>query len=54
MTLYDEMIYREQRGFSEGKLEAKKEDAKAMKLENISLEIISKVTGLSMDELEKL
>ena len=54
MTLYDEMIYREQRGFCEGKLEAKKEDAKAMKLENISLEIISKVTGLSMDELEKL
>ena len=37
-----------------GEINKEKEIAKKLKQENISLEIISKTTGLSIDEIEKL
>ena len=41
-------------GYNLGEINKEKEIAKKLKQENISLEIISKTTGLSIDEIEKL
>ena len=54
------MILRRERedGFDEGKLEGIKEGqismAKSMKKENIDIELIKKITGLTIDKIEKL
>lgn len=54
MTLYDEMKYREQRGFEDGRQEGKLEDAKNMKADSVPIELIKKYTGLTKEEIEKL
>ena len=41
-------------GLSQGAREAKIETAKSMKLENMSISMISHFTGLSPEEIEKL
>ena len=41
-------------GLEQGHLEAKTEDALAMKKRGIELKIISEITGLSIEEIEKL
>ncbi|MEE1290732.1 MAG: hypothetical protein UHW86_06825, partial [Spirochaetota bacterium] len=41
-------------GLSQGAREAKLETAKSMKLENMSISMISHFTGLTPDEIEKL
>ena len=41
-------------GEAKGKAESKTEIAKNMLKENINIELISKVTGLSLEEIEKL
>lgn len=38
----------------EGKLEGKQEDAQKMLAEGLSVELISRITGLSLQEIEKL
>ena len=53
------MLRREREdGFDEGKLEGIKEGqismAKSMKKENIDIELIKKITGLTIDEIKKL
>ena len=53
------MLRREREdGFDEGKLEGIKEGqismAKSMKKENIDIELIKKITGLTIDEIENL
>ncbi|MBR2317806.1 MAG: hypothetical protein IKA37_07500, partial [Spirochaetales bacterium] len=44
----------EERGISMGVQQAKLETAKSMKLENMSISMISHFTGLTPDEIEKL
>ena len=44
----------EERGISMGVQQAKLETAKIMLLKNISFEIISECTGLSVEEIEQL
>ena len=41
-------------GIAEGKAKGKTEIAKNMLKENVNIELISKVTGLSLEEIEKL
>lgn len=48
----DKRIFR--RGKKEGKIEGKREDAKAMIKENIPIDIIMKVTKLTKKEIDKL
>ena len=43
-----------EKGQKLGEINEKKEIAKKLKQENVSLEIISKTTGLSIDEIKKL
>ena len=40
--------------FEKGKLEGKREIAKELKRNNVSMDIISKSTGLTIEEIEKL
>ena len=62
MTLADEMIIEKRiehelgvkEGITQGITQGKLEDAKNMKLMNLPLDVILKVTGLSRDEIEKL
>ena len=44
----------EQIGLEKGKIEGKIEDARLMKKEGLSVDIISRVTGLSIQDIEKL
>ena len=57
IDLYDKQIMIEEK-IKEGKLEGLKEGqismAKSMKKENIDIEIIKRITGLTIDEIEKL
>jgi len=48
------MITAEKRGKAEGKAEGKLEIARSMLVEDISLELTSKITGLSLKELKAL
>ena len=41
-------------GLKQGEINEKKEIAKKLKQDNMSLDYISKITGLSIDEIEKL
>lgn len=41
-------------GIAEGEAKCKTEIAKNMLKENVNIELISKVTGLSLEEIEKL
>ena len=41
-------------GIAEGEAKGKTEIAKNMLKENVNIELISKVTGLSLEEIEKL
>lgn len=43
-----------EQGLEQGHLEAKIEDALAMKKEGIAVELVARVTGLSIEEIEKL
>ena len=52
-AIRDEMNIRYS-GYVDGKAEGKNEIAKNMLKENINIELISKVTGLSLEEIEKL
>ena len=58
MTLADEMIIEKriehELGVKEGITQGKLEDAKNMKLLNLPLDVILKVTGLTKEEIEKL
>jgi predicted transposase/invertase (TIGR01784 family) len=49
-----ELRYQKEKGIKEGKKEGKIEDAINMKKENLSLESINKITGLSIEEIKKL
>ncbi len=51
---YDREEYINQISYEEGKNERNIEIAKNMIKENISIDIIAKVTGLPLEELEKL
>lgn len=56
MRLNQEKAYAEGKneGFVEGKNQSKKEVALKMKAEGIGPSLILKITGLSMEEIEKL
>ena len=43
-----------QQGFADGSYQTKLETAKLMRYENLGIDLISKVTGLSKEEIEKL
>ena len=43
-----------EQGFSDGSYQAKLETAKLMRYENLGIDLISKVTGLSKEEIEAL
>ena len=43
-----------EQGFSDGSYQAKVETAKLMRYENLGIDLISKVTGLSKEEIEAL
>ena len=43
-----------QQGFSDGSYQTKLETAKLMRYENLGIDLISKVTGLSKEEIEAL
>ena len=43
-----------EQGFSEGSYQTKLETAKLMRYENLDIDLISKVTGLSKEEIEAL
>lgn len=43
-----------QQGFSAGSRQTKLETAKLMRYENLGIDLISKITGLSVEEIEKL
>ena len=43
-----------QQGFSDGSYQTKLETAKLMKYENLGIDLISKVTGLSVEEIKTL
>ena len=58
MTLEEELKIRYKRGredgFAEGKLEAALENAKKMKERGMDTGLISEITGLSVEDVEKL
>ena len=58
MTLEEELIIRYHNGLKKGREEGaaqeKREIAKEMKRENIAQDVIAKVTGLNVEEIEAL
>ena len=51
---YDKEWALKDEGWRDGKLEGKREIAKAMLKKNMELEDISEITGLAIEEIEKL
>ena len=56
MNIHDQDIYfkAKNEGIKQGEYQAKVETAKSMLLENLPLDLIHKITGLSKEIIEKL
>ena len=58
MTLEEQMRLEQEKAFAEGKNQGKSEErtenARKMKREGIEISMIAKITGLAVEEIEKL